>query len=64
MAARKNGPKAGPTIGISWENLSVGKPVKYNGTATGAKANASRANRRYPEMKFRTFQVVYVERVK
>jgi hypothetical protein len=66
MAPKMNGPLAGPTFGIVWEKLPLKKPVLYRGTSTGAKANATRANRRYPNLRFRTFQKrgrVYVERI-
>ncbi len=67
MAARKNGPKSGPVLGIDWLKLPLKKRHRYRGTTTGAKANVHRANKRYTDMKFRSFQdngKTYVERIK
>jgi hypothetical protein len=67
MPQRKNGPNAGPTFGIVWDKLVLHKPVRYRGTATGAKTNAYRANQRYKDKKFRSFtknNKVYIERTK
>lgn len=67
MPQRRNGPLAGPRLGVDWDGLLVGKPKKYNGTHTGAKTNVFRANKRYPTKKFRSYQKngnVYVERTK
>ncbi len=55
MPARANGPKAGPTFGIDWKNLPIGKPIVYKGSGSGAKANACRANKRYP-FKYKSFK--------
>lgn len=67
MAARRNGPRAGPVLGISWEKLPLKVPKLYPGTSTGAKTNTCRANIRYPEMRFRSFKKnkkVYIERTR
>lgn len=67
MAARANGPKAGPVLGIDWQALEIGVPRHYRGTGTGAKTNTCRANKRYPEMRFRSFKLknkVYIERTR
>ncbi len=67
MAARRNGPRAGPVLGIMWETMAVGVPMVYPGTPNGARTNTSRANKRYPKLSFRTFKRakrIYVERVK
>ncbi len=66
MAGRQNGPLAGPVLGTKWEKMKVGKPIVYTGTRNGAKANVSRANRRYPDMRFRSYKkdnAVWIERV-
>lgn len=52
-------------LGISWQTMKVGK-LEYKGTATGAKANASRANKLYAPKRWRTYSEegkVYVERL-
>jgi len=66
MPAKRNGPRSGKTFGNEWPDMPVKQPVIYKGTANGAKANAYRANVRYPNLRFRTFQEnkkVFVERV-
>lgn len=75
MAARKNGRLAGPTHGTEWEKLPLNTPKQYLGTSKGAKANVCRANKRYPDLRFRSYkklrlrkngtveEKVYIERI-
>jgi len=52
-------------LNLSWQTMKLGK-LEYKGTATGAKANASRASKLYFPKRWRTFSedgIVYVERL-